>query len=149
MTWRAISAMSYLAGDCTMTYVEEKGRGGGPGRTVDVFLPRRSLQIQSGSARQGPADIACQVIQHILTPRVLSKTASYDIASNFCLALLRGTTSSTPSPTGTCTARGGCRSRSGRAAHPPPRPPRGEPRVQGLGFRESSAPTSTTTTRGA
>ena len=72
-----------LAGDCTMTYVEEKGRGGagsgggggggggGSGggggnaaaaaaaaaaaggsqrKTVDVFLPRRSLQVQSGGA---------------------------------------------------------------------------------------------------
>ena len=62
-----------LAGDCTMTYVEEKGRGGGGGgggsgggggnaaaaaaaagvsqrKTVDVFLPRRSLQVQSGGA---------------------------------------------------------------------------------------------------
>ena len=36
-----------LLGNCTMTYIHEKY----PEKKVDVFLPRRSLQIQSGSTR--------------------------------------------------------------------------------------------------
>ena len=36
-----------LLGNCTMTYIHEKF----PEKKVDVFLPRRSLQIQSGSTR--------------------------------------------------------------------------------------------------
>ena len=42
-----------LAGDCTMTYVEERGRPGvgGARKSVDVYLPRRSLQVQSGQTR--------------------------------------------------------------------------------------------------
>ena len=49
-----------LAGDCVMTYVEDAARDGRRGgwegvpagaRRVDVFLPRRSLQVQSGPCR--------------------------------------------------------------------------------------------------
>ncbi|OUS49392.1 hypothetical protein BE221DRAFT_87495 [Ostreococcus tauri] len=36
-----------LVSDCTMTYIHEKH----PERRVEVYLPRRSLQIQSGSTR--------------------------------------------------------------------------------------------------
>ena len=36
-----------LVCDCTMTYTNEKF----PEKRVDVYLPRRSLQIQSGSTR--------------------------------------------------------------------------------------------------
>ena len=44
--------------DCVMTYVEDAGRDGRSGwegaaraKKVDVFLPRRSLQVQSGPTR--------------------------------------------------------------------------------------------------